>query len=286
MTGNLIIDNVDVWTTYGAWLTDQSVNGVLSWPASKKVDTVSWAESVYQQADLSELKLAGKTAKVDFAMRGEPTAVADFASFLAASVTRTWNIASLGRTYAMRYIGSASVNADTSRQTFSVTVGLDSPLAGYTYAAPVSHIASVDEYSLDGTRLSNYGVRVLYGTLDSTARPDSVKELLSRDISTIDGITYDTGGTNHAAAGDIVLQCAMIETTLAALWRNYDALLYDLVKRDTTATYDTDFCRRSLYSYNLDKTFNCYYKSQSVSGFYPKGNKIWLIFNLTLARVK
>lgn len=59
--------------------------------------------------------------------------------------------------------------------------------------------------------------------------------------------------------------------TLDELWRNYDALLYDLIRPD----------ERLLEVNDLEQTFPCHYKSASVSEFYPDG-KIWLQFVLTL----
>lgn len=282
MNGRLIIDGVDAWTTYGAWLADQGVNSLLSWPASKKVDTVSWAEKDGIEADLSDLKLAGREATVTFTMKNHPTDVEGFSAFLRGSVYRTWNLAALGRELTLRYISTPSLCASARYQDFSVRVAADTPMEGYTYAAPVSHIAPANDYSLDGALLTDYGVRVLQGTLDTTARPADVKERLKRDISTLDGVIYDGDAENTVKEREITLKCALIDPTLSGTWRNYDALLYDLTRKDTTATFDTDQCKRILHSYRLKEDFECFYKSQSVTGFYPDGGKVWLLFNVVL----
>ena len=59
--------------------------------------------------------------------------------------------------------------------------------------------------------------------------------------------------------------------TLDELWRNYDALLFDLTRPD----------ERLLEVSSLEQEFPCHYKSASVSEFYPE-DKIWLRFTLTL----
>ena len=283
MTGRLTIDNVDVWTTYGAWLSDQGVNELLSWPESKAIDTVSWAENDGVEADLSDLKLAAREFNITFYMRNHPTDVNAFYKFLAGSIYRTWSIASLGRSYTLRYVNTPTLTASATKQQFAVRVALDEPLSGYSYVAPVSHIAAAHDYALDGVLLSDYGVRALSGTLDSTARPATVKGALKRDISTINGVLYDGDATNREKESEITLQCALIDPTLSGAWKNYDALLYDLVKKDNTVTYDTDKCRRLLHSFRLKYDFDCYYKGQSVTGFYPDGGKVWLLFTLRLA---
>ena len=63
----------------------------------------------------------------------------------------------------------------------------------------------------------------------------------------------------------------MRANTLEELWRNYDALLFDLTRPG----------ERNLYVSALEQAFPCHYKSASVSVFYPDG-KIWLEFTITL----
>ena len=59
--------------------------------------------------------------------------------------------------------------------------------------------------------------------------------------------------------------------SLTELWRNYDALLHDLIQPE----------ERLLSVRELEQDFPCYYKSCQVSDFFPDG-KIWLEFTLTL----
>lgn len=270
---------------YGAAITRGGINALLSWPAAKKVDTVAWAESDFVEADLSDIKLAAYEAAVGFGLSANPMVVAEMCSWLSANIYRTWNIASVGRSYKLRYVGCTSLTASQFLQGANITVALDNPMESYTYAAPVSHIASFPDYTMDDVRLSEYGVRVLLGTLDTTASPGSVKERLKRDISTIDGVEYDNAATNRLKAREIVLKCALIDDTFAGAWRNYDALLYDLIKKNNGAEYDTDRCKRSIYSHRLGQSFDCYYKSQSVTDFSPEGTRVWICFDLHLGVV-
>lgn len=285
MTNRLIIDGRDIGSYYAALVAEGGLNSVISWPSAKSVDTVAWAERDYLEADLSEIRLAAKESTVSFVMRGHPTDVEVLGSWLAESVYRTWNFESIGREYELRYTGISGLEAWPMVQTLGIGVALDTPLSGYSYLAPESHIPTSPDFSLDGIRLSDYGVRVLLGTLNSTALHAGVKERLKRDISTIDGVIYDGDAENTLREREIVLRCALIDTTLTGAWRNYDALLYDLIRKNERAEYDTDQCRRAVYSARLNRTFDCYYKSQSVSDFSPWGGKVWIVFDLRLGVV-
>lgn len=284
--GKLIIDGIDAWLIYGVSILDAGLNTMLSWPASKEVDTADWAEGDYIQADLSDLLLGAKDASLNLVVCDRITDLTPFFAFLESTTYRTWEVRSIGRSFRLRYVGVDSFDAHETYSVCRIKVSIDTPLAGYTYEPPVSSIGDFDEYLLDGKRLSDYGVRVLLGTLDSTARGNDVKGRLLRDISVLDGVIYDATGSNKMESREMTLQCAMIDTTFGGLWRNYDALLYDLTRKDQTAVYDTDRCQRHLHSVLLNKSYPCYYIDQEVREFSPGGDKIWLLFDLRFRLVK
>lgn len=70
---------------------------------------------------------------------------------------------------------------------------------------------------------------------------------------------------------DVKLYCLMRAETLDGLWRNYDALLYDLIRPD----------ERLLWVNELEQDFPCHYKSCTVQEFDPEGRP-WLKFTLTV----
>ena len=72
-------------------------------------------------------------------------------------------------------------------------------------------------------------------------------------------------------AKDVKLNCLMRAETLTELWRNYDALLHDLIQPN----------ERTLSVKELEQDFPFCYKSCQVTEFYPDG-RIWLKFTLTL----
>ena len=70
---------------------------------------------------------------------------------------------------------------------------------------------------------------------------------------------------------EVKLYCLMTAPDLSTLWKNWDALLYDLTKPD----------ERTLWVGALEQDFYLYYKSCQVSNFFVEG-KIWLQFTLTV----
>ena len=160
-----------------------------------------------------------------------------------------------------------------------VRFAADSPLENYEYLAPSSSLPANNLYKIDDTPLSSYGVRVLKGTVAGVSRGADVKPLLVRNISVMDGATYDENPTLYSngewsqtqsdtavtvRARDITLKCQM-EGTASAVWRNYDALLYDLTKIDDEAEDSTLAGARTITIAPLNDSFKCFYKGQTVT---------------------
>ena len=282
MTGDLIIDSVDVFTEFGAYVLRGGYNGLVQWPASKAVDTVAWQESDGAEADLSALYLEAKEFTMGIGLRCALEDTDAFYVWLSESVYRTWNFASIGVVRTLRVVGISGIQTAGTVHVLTVRLADDTPLSGYSYPAPVTSLASQGDYTLDGTDVSTYGVRILNGTLDSTARSSDIKELLKRKISVVNGNIYDGDASgNTFKTREITLKCAIVDSVIGNLWRNHNAFIYDLIRAKTT-TYETDACRRALYSTALDKTFYCYYKSESVSDVSVGYLKNLIMFNITL----
>lgn len=86
----------------------------------------------------------------------------------------------------------------------------------------------------------------------------------------LDGAEYD-GGRVTFKSKDIKLPCLMRAGSMTEMWRNRDALLYDLVRPG----------ERMLAVDALGQEFPCHYKQCAVSEFFPDGRP-WLRFSLTL----
>lgn len=282
MQGDLIIDNIDVYDEFGAYVLRGGYNGLVQWPASKAVDTVAWQESDYAEADLSSLRLEAKEFTMGIGLRCALEDTDAFYVWLSESVYRTWEFARIGVTKTLRVVGISGIQTAGTVHILTVRLADDTPLSGYSYLAPTTSLSAQGDYTLDGVDVSTYGVRVLEGTLDSTARPSDIKELLKRRVSTVNGVLYDgRASRNTVKTREATLKCAIIEATVRYMWRNHNAFLYDLIRAKETLV-ETDACRRALYSSALDKTFLCYYKSESVTDVAVGYRKNLILFNITL----
>lgn len=284
LSGRLDIDEYDAYDEWGVWITGE-LGSLIQWPKMKSVTENVWQESDGVEADLSDPKLASRDVTIKFAMTDcSVTNLNAFVSYLKSSVYHTFTFNSLdGRTYTLRLVSYTNIDYAERLGFLAVKFADDTPLPDYEYEAPTSSIESLNEYKIDGKKLTDYGVRVLHGSLSEVLKHGNIKEGLKRDINVLNGVIFDSGSFPKYKSRDVRLKCLMRAETLTELWRNWDALLYDLSKPD----------ERILYSEGADYTppgqvivpqpgqFYCYYKSCQVTTFYPT-DKIWLEFTITL----
>lgn len=298
MTGDTIINGTDIYTTYGAFVSLGGYNSLVEWPASKSVAYNDWQEEDGIEADLSALKLDSHEFEMSFGLQRPIQDILEFYSFLCSSPTMTCSFVSIGltdKTY--RVMGLSSLDHAFAFGEIKVRFADDSPLAGYEYLAPsVSHALPVSAFCIEGTPLSEYGVRTLYGTLQSVFMQGSVKQFLLRNISTIHGSLYDanpklwdaqssswsqssTKGTPRFNAVEIKLNCALSAPTATEFWRNYNALLWDLTAPDDNKD-NMEKCARVLTF--EDEIWNTYYYGQTVEDVSLWPDKITVRFTLSL----
>lgn len=270
MTGRLFIDGKDAFAQYGVFVSEGGCNELVAYPPLKPVKSIDWQEEDGIDADLSAPVPDSREFAMKFALAGRYSRLGAFVELLSGEAYHTFFFKEIGRTYRLRMVSHTSL--DTALHLGFVTLRFadDFPMAGYTYAAPESTIPPCDDYRLDGRPLTDYGVRVLAGTLDEVEKSPAVKPNLLRNIATQGGAIYD-GERVTFKSKEVKVKCLMRAATLSELWRNYDALLYDLVRPE----------ERRLYVDAAGGEYPCHYKSCSVTEFYGTG-KIWLVFTLTL----
>lgn len=269
MEGRLYIDGIDVYATFGVYVCDGGWDGLVAMPPLKDVDGEDWPEEDGVEADLDAPVLDYREASVTFAVRGFGSFYFDFLNLLSDGAYHEFDCASIGRKYTLRMVSHTSL--DYARMLGKVTVKFadDFPLDGYVYEEPESGLAADYGYTLDGRPFTAYGVRILQGTLAEVLKPAKVKENLSVDLGSLSGLVYDGENVLYSSK-DVKLYCLMRADTLGGLWRNYDALLYDLIRPD----------ERVLRVNSIGQEFPFYYKSCSVSEFEPEAR--WLRFTLTV----
>ena len=270
MTGRLYIDGHDAYRQWGVYVVSGGWNEVLSYPPLKTPEANDWQEEDGIEADLTNPQLNTKEVTIRFAYSGLYSRFLTFIDVLSDGAYHDFNCSSIGRRFTLRMTQMPNLDMVQTLGFITIKFCNDFPLKGYTYKAPSSRMIKAEDYLIDGMPFTDYGCRILQGSLAEVVKAPAVKQNLLRNIASQPGAIYD-GHRVTFKAKDVKLNCLMRAETLDELWRNYDALLFDLIRPD----------ERLLEVSELEQTFPCFYKSASVTDFYPE-DKIWLAFTLTL----
>lgn len=270
MTGRLYIDGKDIYAEYGVYVVQGGWNELIAYPPLKAVDNNDWQEEDGIEADLSAPVLDTREIQLKVAFTGFDSRFLALIRHLSDGAYHTFDCRHIERTYRLRLVAQPNLAVAHALGTTTLKLADDFPLQDYTYKKPASNMAAYNDYTFDGVNFTSYGVRVLKGTLDEVKKTPTVKTNLLRNISTQMGALYDGKNVTYKSK-DVKINCLMRADTLDELWRNYDALLYDLTRPN----------ERKLWVKELNKNFPFYYKSCQVTEFYPT-DKIWLQFALTV----
>lgn len=267
MTGRVLIDNVDIWEAYGVYVSEGGYNELLQWAPFKRISVVDWHEVDGVQPNLTNPKLDSRTFKLS--LWGTSQGLNAVVDKLRAHAYSRISFGSLGRQYKVRVVGASEVQGFPELANVELSLADDYPLSGYNYTAPQRTITAINNsYKLDGTSFSEYDVVLLDGTALSFQRPADIKENLITNLSTQDGAVCDNSKL-YKKSYTATLRCLMRATTLEALWRNYDALYWDMTRRGE------HIIRLGAVGYAV------YYEGMKVNRFYPDG-KIWLEFDVNV----
>lgn len=270
MKGRLYIDGKDVYTEYGVYVVKGGWNELIAYPPLKTVESNDWQEMDGIEADLSSPVLNTRDIQLKVALAGGDNRFFALIRHLSDGAYHTFDCRYIERTYKLRLVAQPNLAVAHALGTTTLKFADDFPLLGYTYEKPASNIATYNDYTFDGRPFTDYGVRVLKGTLDEVKKIPVVKTNLLRNIGIQAGALYDGKDVTYKSK-DVKINCLMRADTLEELWCNYDALLYDLILPNT----------HNLWVRELNKEFPFYYKSCQVTEFYPT-DKIWLQFTLTV----
>lgn len=268
MKGRLYIDGKDAYTEYGIYVVDGGWNELIAYPPLKPVATNDWQEEDGIEVDLSSPVLDSREVSLKVAFSGLYSRFDLFIELLSDRAYHTFECAYIRRNYRLRLVSLHNFEEAELLGMATLKLADDFPIHNYKYIAPMSNIATVNDYSFDGYPFTRYGVRILRGTRNEVMRTPDVKQNLLRNIETNAGVLYDDNSVTYRSK-DVKLQCLLRADTLNELWRNYDALLYDLT-RPNERMLEVD-----------GNEFPFYYRSCQVTEFYPNG-KIWLQFSITI----
>lgn len=274
ITGRLYIDGYDAYTQYGVYVVNGGWNDLVAFPPLKTVPSNDWQEEDGIEVDLSNPVLNTIEIQLKVALSGQYSYFADLIQHLSDGAYHTFECAYIGRTYRLRLVSQLNMSIVQTLETATLKLANDFPLDGYKYKAPSSSIISAEDYKFDGCKFSDYGVRVLKGTLAEVKKTPTVKTNLLRNLPHLSGAIYDSEQITFKTK-DVKIFCLMRAESLNELWQNYDALLFDLIR-----PYE-----HLLWVDELKQEFPFYYKSCQVTEFFPV-DKIWLKFTLTVTFIR
>lgn len=270
ITGRLHIDGDDAYKQYGVYVVKGGWNDLVAFPPLKTVPSNDWQEEDGIEADLSNPVLNTKEVQLKVAFSGTNSRFSALIELLSDGAYHTFECVYIGRIYRLRLVSQPNMAIAQTLETATLKLANDFPLDGYSYKAPDSSVVPAEDYKFDGRKFTDYGVRVLKGTLAEVKKTPTVKTNLLRNLSHLSGAIYDSGQVTFKTK-DVKIYCLMRAESLDGLWRNWDALLFDLIRPDEHLLWVDD----------LKQEFPFHYKSCQVTEFYPDG-KIWLKFTLTV----
>jgi hypothetical protein len=268
MIGKLYIDNKDAYTSYGIFVTSGGYNELLAFHSLKNIESNDWPEEDGIEADLSQPALDTKEFRISFASHGK-NSVRAFFTLLSDKSYHSFDFRAIGRKYKLRLVSQSNLTVLKEMNVFTLQFANDFPIPeNYTYSAPQSNIVPATGYKIDGLDFSQYGTYILKGSKAEVLKSPPVKKNLVLSFNNATGVMYD-GEIVFFKTKEVTLNCLMRAGTLSEFWRNYDAMLYNLVRPEE---------RRLSVDY-AGREYPCHYKSCKVTKFEPTG-KIWFQFAL------
>lgn len=271
MTGRLYIDGYDAYLAYGVYVIEGGYNDLVKYHPLKNPTINDWQEEDGIEADLSAPVLDTKEVQVKFAVSGLCSRYFALLERLSDEAYHTFNCVEIGLTFKLRLTQMPSLDAVKILGFMTLKFADDFPPefdADATYVPTPSGMDS-DEYTLDDCNFTDFGVRVLQGSLSEVLKQPQVKPNLLRNIPSVPGVIYDDKVVTYKSK-EVKLNCLARAATLQQLWQNLDCLLYRMTRPG----------ERLLGVTEIEDEFPCYYKNCSVSEFYADGRP-WLKFELT-----
>lgn len=270
MTSRVYINDLDIYATYGLYIAEGSYAKMIQWPALKDVPVTDWHEYDGVEPDLDNVALDSREFTLHFAGTTSESKVEAFMSALRSRVYHNLST-NIGRNYTVRLVSAEPAQWADDLCKISIRFADDFPLRGYEYEAPSSSILTEQLFIIDDIPLAQYGIVVLDGTRAQLEQMPDIKPNLTRSTMWENGVMYDGDGQVTRNSYSPRIRCLMRASTLGELWRNYDALLYQLSQ--SGKHYLIDRYKTMQYAF--------YYESCNVRGFYPEG-KIWLEFDIVV----
>lgn len=262
-----LVDGIDIFQRYGAKVTRNGYNDLLTFPPLVTPDSTSWPEEDGVEVDLMDPKLDVKEVSISF--------VSDDANgltnFLCQPGYHTWSVG-LGREWRLRISTQSNNQLIDTTSVFTLKFVDDFPVRADDYVSGpgCGVIIPKCDYEMDGISWRDYGIMVKSGR-DELLKSPAVKQNLSQKIQTKDGQFYDVDQVVFEAK-DVTFNLYMCADSIERFWQCYDAFFNDLIKPE----------ERLLYVGYTDEEYPCYYKKSSNFKILSLSDKVIVEFNLTL----
>lgn len=286
MKAKFYIDGKDAFTTYGLFVADGGYNGLISFPIFKEFETNDWEETDGIEADLTSPVLNTRDFSINFYCKDYYKTI-DFIALISDLSYHEFNFAEVGCIRKLRLVSDQKKKIFKQMESFSLTFADDFPMLDYIYLPPIYDglVPSQDSYEIDGVPLLKYSVYLLDGSDAEIVKAPAVKKNLLVDISTKSGAMYN-GTKVIYQKKDVALKCWMRCQNVETMWRNLNALVYDLIKltektdEDGISYKDAERC---FYSEKYCEEYPCFYNGLKATKFQLlSGGRVWLEFTLTL----
>lgn len=285
MSWDVNIDNNSLKGVHGGTLLEHSLDGLLTWPSVKSVDTNDWAEESGIEVDLSELHFNARTAAFDihFKTYGELSA---FMEAIKANACQDWGFPFLG--------GAATrlrvTNAVTSYGNEFCVLGLSLVEDKFDClgmgASDQPRSGSDTTCRVDNVPLSAYGVRLINDPYSGLLTPGAVKPHLIRTNKLMDGNDY--AATLDGAAYPHVMGSHHFSIPCFMTGRPADVALnsFSLFRFLTRTDEGADLMARKQRHIVVDgHGADCYYQSMNITSLYLDQSKTWLTFNINFVKI-
>lgn len=268
MNRSCLVDGIDIYQRYGAKVTRNGYNDLLTFPPLVTPDSTSWPEEDGVEVDLMDPKLDVKDVSISFVADDSNGLI----NFLSQPGYHVWSVG-LGREWHLRINTQSNHQLIDTTSIFTLKFIDDFPIRAEEYVSGpgCGVIIPKCDYEIDGISLRDYGIIVKKGTRDDVLKSSAVKQNLSQKIQTKDGQFYDVDQVVFEAK-DVTFNLYMCADSIERFWQCYDAFFNDLIKPE----------ERSLYVEYTGEEYPCYYKKTSNFKILSLSDKVIVEFNLIL----
>ncbi|MCL3851454.1 hypothetical protein M1P97_09165 [Parabacteroides sp. GYB001] len=267
MKGDVYIDEIDIFSAYGANVTD-GLDSLFLFPAIKEPESNDWPEEDGIEVDLETVHLQAKDITLTF-MADNPN---DLIARVSEPGYHTIRVTAYNKEWSVRLSSQPSNKIIKQAAAFSLKFTEDQPerpIRPDSYT-PGTWVKDTGHY-IDEVNLKNYGVEVYEGIDEITKSPTVKQNLLRGDISVIDGQIYDTGSLVFNNK-DVTFKCLFVASNMVNFWSCYNAFFSKIIEPN----------ERSLTVEATGLTYPVYYKKTGNFKIRSSKNKIMIEFSLTL----